>query len=514
MRKFKKLCCITVAGILLLMCLFSVNSLADSDVTPPQLNSISIDKTHVTTPGSVTVTADVTDDYSGVYYVQICYSCPITKKNIGIELNYDPTSGKFVGTLLLNEFSEAGIYSLVLIVLLDTSRNYVSLYPDDVPFDINFTVINDNANDVTPPRLNGISFDKTQVTAPGYVKIIADITDDYSGVNVISVFYYSPITNKSIGLPMDYDPVSNKYIGTISFNKFSEAGIYTLDHIFLSDKGNNSVFLHKDDVPFDSSFMVINDNVNDITPPQLNSISIDKTQVTAPGSITVTADITDDYSGVYAVVIYYKRPTQNNITFMLKYDPASGKYIGTYPFDEFAQTGLYTLSYINLLDYSDNNAYLQPNDVPFDINFTVTNTTLNEILDKSLTFDGDYVSGFEAGSHIGDYYTGDYKVVAYASDGTAVVTDNALATGNIIKRYDKDDTCVDTATVVIKGDVNGDGVINTRDYISVRLHLLGISSVEGASFKASDINGDTIVNTLDYINLRLYLLGIGALNQK
>jgi hypothetical protein len=199
---------------------------------------------------------------------------------------------------------------------------------------------------------------------------------------------------------------------------------------------------------------------------------------------------------------------------MLKFDPASGKYVGTYSLDEFSQYGIYTLDYIYLLDNAGNDAYLQPNDIKFNVNFSVTATTLNGILDESLLFDGDYVSGFEVGSHIEDYYTGDYKIVVYASDGTTVVTDNALATGNIIKLYDKDDACVDTAMVVIKGDVNGDGNINTLDYISLRLHLLGVSNAEGARLDAANINGDTSVNTLDYIALRLYLLGIGTLNQK
>jgi hypothetical protein len=511
MSKFKKLCCIMVASILL-STLLSINTIAISDVTPPQLNSISIDKTQVTAPGSVMVTADITDDCSGVNYIQICYSCPKTQKSIGFELQYNPASGKYTGTLSLDEFSEAGIYSLTVISLMDTSRNYVSLYPDDVPFDINFTVINDNANDVKPPQLNSISIDKTQVTAPGSVRVTADITDDYSGVDTISIEYSSPITNKKIDFTLIYDPTSSKYIGIISLDEYSEAGIYTLDHIFLSDKSNNVVFLNSADIPFDISFTVSNDNINDVTPPQLNNISIDTTQVTTPGSVTVTADVTDDYSGVYAVNIYYNRPINNNIALTLKYDTASGKYIGTISLNEFSQSGIYTLDYIYLLDNSGNQISLQPADIPFDINFTVMATNLDKVLDKSLTFHGDYVSGFKVGSHIEDYYTGDYKVVVYASDGTTAVTDNALATGNIIKLYDKDDACVDTATVVIKGDVNGDGKVDTLDYISVRLHLLGISNVEEAYFDAANINGDTGVNTLDYIALRLYLLGISELN--
>ena len=55
----------------------------------------------------------------------------------------------------------------------------------------------------------------------------------------------------------------------------------------------------------------------------------------------------------------------------------------------------------------------------------------------------------------------------------------------------------------IIGDINGDGSIDTLDYIVLQRYLLGISDyVDG------DLNGDGSVNSVDYLLLRRYLLGI------
>ena len=60
-----------------------------------------------------------------------------------------------------------------------------------------------------------------------------------------------------------------------------------------------------------------------------------------------------------------------------------------------------------------------------------------------------------------------------------------------------------TSDSSITGDINGDGDINTLDYIVLQRYLLGISDYVDA-----DLNGDGAVNSVDYLLLRRYLLGI------
>lgn len=57
---------------------------------------------------------------------------------------------------------------------------------------------------------------------------------------------------------------------------------------------------------------------------------------------------------------------------------------------------------------------------------------------------------------------------------------------------------------IIAGDVNGDGSVNSLDYILVRRYLLGIINdfPSANGFKAADLNNDGSVNSLDYRLLR------------
>ncbi len=75
-------------------------------------------------------------------------------------------------------------------------------------------------------------------------------------------------------------------------------------------------------------------------------------------------------------------------------------------------------------------------------------------------------------------------------------------------------TPVPTATptptaYIIKGDVNGDGAVNSLDFGYLRKYLLGIDSLPSSNANiAADINNDGDVNSLDFGSLRLILLGI------
>ncbi|TYQ15320.1 UNVERIFIED_CONTAM: Subtilisin-like serine proteases [Acetivibrio alkalicellulosi] len=64
----------------------------------------------------------------------------------------------------------------------------------------------------------------------------------------------------------------------------------------------------------------------------------------------------------------------------------------------------------------------------------------------------------------------------------------------------------------LKGDINGDGLVNSTDYILLRRYILGISGVLDDAKKefyyVADLNGDGLVNSTDCVLLRRYLLEI------
>ena len=63
------------------------------------------------------------------------------------------------------------------------------------------------------------------------------------------------------------------------------------------------------------------------------------------------------------------------------------------------------------------------------------------------------------------------------------------------------------AQIHLKGDVNGDGKVNTSDVGKVNAHAKGVSSLTGYQFACADINGDGKVNTSDVGKLNAHAKG-------
>ncbi len=62
-----------------------------------------------------------------------------------------------------------------------------------------------------------------------------------------------------------------------------------------------------------------------------------------------------------------------------------------------------------------------------------------------------------------------------------------------------------------KGDTNGDGVITVKDYIKLRLAILGLATLNDTERDAADTDGNGVVNATDYIRIRLHILGIALI---
>lgn len=58
------------------------------------------------------------------------------------------------------------------------------------------------------------------------------------------------------------------------------------------------------------------------------------------------------------------------------------------------------------------------------------------------------------------------------------------------------------------GDVNGDGKVNSMDYILVRKHILGVSKLSGDQLTKADASNDGKVNSMDYITIKKIIIGL------
>lgn len=106
---------------------------------------------------------------------------------------------------------------------------------------------------------------------------------------------------------------------------------------------------------------------------------------------------------------------------------------------------------------------------------------------------------------IKDQFTND-NLYFYDINGNVLDDTDLIGTGTQIKLFNGDEV-VDTKTVVITGDMTGDGLINNRDVAMMNKTLIGTVEAEEYQMLAIDVNGDGSVNNRDAAMVARYLVG-------
>ncbi|MBQ8182278.1 MAG: hypothetical protein IJ025_00065 [Clostridia bacterium] len=101
----------------------------------------------------------------------------------------------------------------------------------------------------------------------------------------------------------------------------------------------------------------------------------------------------------------------------------------------------------------------------------------------------------------------DFSVIAVAIEGytlDAVKQGEYYGTGSAINVY-KDGENVKTYTLVVKADVNGDGVCDVLDYTALSNYINEHTELDSYAISAADLNNDGIADTsdLDALNLKI-----------
>lgn len=89
-----------------------------------------------------------------------------------------------------------------------------------------------------------------------------------------------------------------------------------------------------------------------------------------------------------------------------------------------------------------------------------------------------------------------------------------VCTGNSLELYDQNGKKISSYTIVIYGDVNGDGMIDVLDMIKVNRHILNLDKITDCYLEAGNANRQNDgVNVLDLIYINRHVLKIQTIQQ-
>jgi beta-N-acetylglucosaminidase len=92
--------------------------------------------------------------------------------------------------------------------------------------------------------------------------------------------------------------------------------------------------------------------------------------------------------------------------------------------------------------------------------------------------------------------------------------DTALVGTGMILRVYFGDTLMEEFTLLVYGDANGDGKVNSTDYAELKFHILKLKLLSGKLYDASDVNKDGKVNSTDYALMKFHILKLQFITQK
>lgn len=91
--------------------------------------------------------------------------------------------------------------------------------------------------------------------------------------------------------------------------------------------------------------------------------------------------------------------------------------------------------------------------------------------------------------------------------GKEIMGNSLLATGTKIKIDE-----VEIYTIVMIGDVSGDGKITPSDYVKVKNKIMGVTSMDSIIQKAADVNQDGKITPADYVKIKNHIMKVSTIS--
>ncbi|WP_394186913.1 Ig-like domain-containing protein [Metabacillus halosaccharovorans] len=342
------------------------------DSTGPVLQSLTVSSNEATPDNLVKITAEASDDLSGVREIYVYYKKPSGYTESSY-LYLNQTTKKYEGNLQVDTYDEAGEWVLDRVTLYDqkdNSRTIVDLndtrgYSDKMdfsPYTITVSGVIEK-EDTTPPIVNNVNISSQYVKPGETLKVTADVSDDISGVDSVQVTYLKP-SGKYRYVYLYLNQTTGKYEGDLKIDQYDELDEWKFYRISAWDNLDNYSYVYDNSASassgyekrdFSANHFIVSETTPDLIGPVLDSLAISLEQASSNGAIIkLTAKISDALSGVSYFQAVYQKPSGRSVSIYFGYNSTTGKYEGQLPIDKYDELGLYKLIYINIYDNKDN----------------------------------------------------------------------------------------------------------------------------------------------------------------
>lgn len=129
------------------------------------------------------------------------------------------------------------------------------------------------------------------------------------------------------------------------------------------------------------------------------------------------------------------------------------------------------------------------------------------IIDPALSIESDILYGVSANTVVSKLisgFTGNVEITDGA--GNILAGDETVGTGCKV-RVTENGVTKNVATVLVMGDVDGDGKIATYDYVYVKRHFMGTYELNGLYHEAALVSGKDVLSVADYVLLKRAYFG-------
>ncbi len=128
---------------------------------------------------------------------------------------------------------------------------------------------------------------------------------------------------------------------------------------------------------------------------------------------------------------------------------------------------------------------------------TITDT-ISWLASDTYTIEDGFVTGVNAGTEVSVFKSNFVNSNQIILDTSSVKTGSKVWYGSSGEVH----------TVIVSGDVDGNGSVNASDIIYLSDHIVGTKMItDNVKFKAADINSSNSITVVDLVNVRKVILG-------